>query len=35
MTMRGNAICERIIGTLRRELVNQLLSSMSTTCDGC
>ena len=30
----GDAISERLIGTLRRELFDRLLSSMSTTCPG-
>ena len=32
---RANAICERIIGTLRRELFDRLLIVNDTTCDGC
>ena len=31
---RANAICERITGTLRRELSDRLLIVMSTTCGG-
>ena len=32
---KANAICERIIGTLRRELLDRLRSSTSTTCTRC
>jgi hypothetical protein len=32
---RANAICERMIGTLRRELFDRLLIVNEHTCDGC
>jgi transposase InsO family protein len=32
---KANAICERFFGTLRRELLDRLRSSTSTTCTRC